>query len=351
MSDAVNRKWLFANYPKGLYKAEDFEWREEPVRPLRDGEVLVHNILLSLDPTNRAWGFEQDTYLPMMQRGDIMRGICLGVIEASRHPSYAEGTYVGGMTGWQEYAILEVDEDGRLPDASVFPRDPDIPLSTYLGLFGHIGMTAYYGLLHIGKPKAGETVVVSAAAGATGSLVGQIAKIKGCRVVGIAGGPEKCQRLVDEFGFDAVVDYKNEPVAKRLAEVCPDGVDVYYDNVSGDISNAVLALINLHARIVLAGQIAMYNDESMQSPRNIMNLIMQRGRMEGFVVLDFMADEAAAAQATMELAEWYKEGKIKFRTHIVDGLENATAAVNMLFDGSNQGKLIIKICDDPGGPI
>ena len=185
--------------------------------PEMDGEVLVHNILLSLDPTNRAWGFKHDTYLPMMQPGDVMRGICLGVIEDSRHPNYPPGTYVGGMTGWQEYAILRVDEDGRLPDAGVFPRDPSIPLSTYLGLFGHIGMTAYYGLLHIGKPRAGETVVVSAAAGATGSLVGQIAKIKGCRVVGIAGAREKCEYAVKELGYDACVSHYDDDMADQLA--------------------------------------------------------------------------------------------------------------------------------------
>lgn len=342
MTTPVNRQWRFLRHPDGLYQPSDFEWREEAVPEVADGEVLVRNLLLSLDPTNRAWGFKEDTYMPSLAPGQVMRGLTIGVVEASRHPGFREGDYVSGITGWQDYLV----SGGG--DIHGLDRDPDVPLTTYLGLLGHIGLTAHYGLLEIGRPEPGQTVVVSAAAGATGSLVGQIAGIKGCRTVGIAGGEEKCRRLTEEFGFDEAVDYKRESVVGRLAELCPDGIDIYYDNVGGELLEAALDNLAMHARIVIAGQIAMYNDQSLPGPRNLFNLISKRARMEAFVVLDFMDDAEGSAAAIRELTGWYREGRLRFRTHVIDGLENAVTAVNMLFDGSNQGKLMVRIADDPG---
>lgn len=335
MTSRINRKWKLAARPVGNFKDSDFEWAQEPVPALNDGEILVHNKYLSLDPTNRGWANETDTYLPAVKLGDVMRGGAIGVVEESRHSNFKEGDLVSGLLGWQEYSVSNGAGLSKLPD------NPAIPMTAYMGLFGHIGLTAYYGLLDICKPKAGETLVVSAAAGAVGSLVGQIGKIVGCRVIGIAGSDEKCKWLTEELGFDAAINYKKGKVAEALKRECPSGIDVGFENVGGEILDAVLGLINLGARISLCGMISQYNAaERMPGPSNLFMLIVRRSRMEGFLVSDYM-DRAPEAMA--QLGRWLMEGKIKYRVDVVEGLEQAPRAVNKLFDGSNQGKLVVKI--------
>jgi len=333
MTAKVNRQWRLAARPVGLIKESDFKLTEQPVPEPGEGEVLVRNLYLSLDPTNRGW-CERDTYMPAVKIGDVMRGGTIGVVEQSRNPRFQEGAVVQGLLGWQDYAI----SDGT--GLTALPHNESIPLTAYLGLFGHIGLSAYFGLLDIGKPKAGETLVVSAAAGAVGSLVGQIGKIKGCRVVGIAGGEEKGRWITGELGFDAAIDYKAEPVLDGLKKHCPDGVDVYFENVGGKILDAVLSVINIKARVVLCGLISQYNaTEPQPGPYNFGNILIRRARVEGFIVTDYMN---RAQEAIADLAKWLAEGKIKYRIDVVEGIEQAPLALNKLFDGSNKGKLIVK---------
>lgn len=335
MTSRTNRQWRLMARPVGNFKESDFEWAQQPVPALNDGELLVHNKYLSLDPTNRGWANEADTYLPAIKLGDVMRGGAIGVVEESRNPNFKEGDHVSGLLGWQEYAITNGAGLSKLPD------NPAIPLTAYMGLFGHIGLTAYYGLLDIGKPKAGETLVVSAAAGAVGSLVGQIGKIVGCRVVGISGSDEKGRWITEELGFDAAINYKKENVLEALKRECPAGIDVDFENVGGEILEAVLSLINIGARISLCGMISQYNAaERVPGPSNLAMLIIKRSRMEGFLVSDYMD---RAQESMTQLGRWLMEGKIKYRVDVVEGLEQTPLAVNKLFDGSNQGKLVVKI--------
>jgi hypothetical protein len=273
--------------------------------------------------------------VPPVAIGEVMRGGALGVVEASRNPKLPVGARVRGLLGWQQYAL----SDGR--GLSALPDDASIPLTAHLGLFGHIGMTAYFGLLDVGRPQPGETLVVSAAAGAVGSLVGQIGKIHGCRVVGIAGSADKCRWIIEELGFDAAIDHRREDVGTALGRLCPNGIDIDFENVGGDILGAILARINLRARIVLCGLIAQYNaTEPVPGPTNFAQILMKRARVEGFIVSDFLP---RAAEATAALARWLAEGKLKYRVDVVKGLRNAPAALNRLFDGSNTGKLIVEV--------
>ncbi len=335
MTERMNRQWRLAARPVGMFKDSDFQWTQEPVRELKEGELLVHNKYLSLDPTNRGWANEMDTYLPAVKLGDVMRGGTIGVVEESKNPNFNVGDHVSGLLGWQEYAISDGTGIGKLPEI------PGMPLTAHLGLFGHIGLTAYYGLLDVGQPKAGETLVVSAAAGAVGSLVGQIGKIVGCRVVGIAGADEKCRWLTDDLGFDAAINYKQENVFEALKRECPNGIDVDFENVGGEILESVLALINLGARISMCGMISQYNATDRRAgPSNLFMLIVKRARMQGFLVSDYMS---RAGEAMTALGRWYVEGKIKYRVDVVEGLEQTPRAVNKLFDGSNQGKLVVKV--------
>ena len=331
----VNRQWRLAARPEGAIKQSDFSWSEEPVPTPREGEVLVRILYLSMDPTYRAWMNAAPTYLPPIELGQVMRGITIGVVEQSRNPNFPEGRHVQGLLGWQDYCL----SNGT--DVTLLPDNPAVPLPAYFALFGHIGLTAYFGLLDIGKPKAGETLVVSAAAGATGSIVSQIGKIKGCRVVGIAGGQEKCRWLVEELGLDAAVDYKAGSVLDGLKENCPDGIDVYFENVGGEILDAALSLINLKARIVLCGLISQYNaDHPVPGPYNFTNILLKRARIEGFIVLDYMN---RSPEAFADLGKWVAEGKLKYRIDMVEGLQEAPNALNKLFEGTNQGKLIVKV--------
>jgi len=335
MTERINRQWRLAARPVGRFKDSDFKWTTEAVPQLKDGELLVHNRYLSLDPTNRGWANEIDTYLPAVRLGDVMRGGAIGEVEESRNPNYKPGDFVSGLLGWQEYAITNGTGISKLPNI------PGVPMTAHLGLFGHIGLTAYYGLLDVGQPKAGETLVVSAAAGAVGSLVGQIGKIVGCRVVGIAGSDEKCRWLTEDLGFDATINYKKEKISEGLKRTCPKGIDVDFENVGGEILDAVLAQINLGARISLCGMISQYNaTEPVPGPYNLVMLVVRRARIQGFLVSDYMD---RAAEAMTALGRWLMEGKIKYRVDIVEGLEEAPRAVNKLFEGSNTGKLVVKI--------
>lgn len=341
MEHAVNRQWRIARRPEGLARVTDFEWTESPVpRPGAD-QALVRNRLLSLDPTNRSWMSERETYLPPLNLGDVMRGIGVATVVESNNPALRVGMPVYGVFGWQDYAIV-----GPRDLVAPLPEDPEIPLTIHLGLFGHVGMTAYFGLMDVAKPKQGETLVVSAAAGAVGSLVGQLGKDLGCRVVGIAGTREKCQWLTNELGFDAAVNYREERrLADALAQHCPQGIDVYFDNVGGKALEVALDLINVGARLALCGMISVYNESRPdgyvpEGPRNLFQIIVKRARMEGFLVLDYWN---RAAEAIETLARLHQAGRLKYRVHVVEGLENAPTAMNMLFDGSNQGKLMVRI--------
>lgn len=335
MAEHINHQWRLAARPVGRLKESDFQWTEEPVPVLQDNQVLVRNLYLSLDPANRGWVNEGGSYKAEIPLGAVMEGGAVGVVAESRHPNFQVGDNVQGMLGWQEYAALDGAAVNKLPD------NPALPPTAYLGLFGHIGLTAYFGLLDITNPQAGETLVVSAAAGAVGSIVGQIGKLKGCRVVGIAGSDDKCQWIVDELGFDEAINYKTENIRQALKRTCPNGIDIYFENVGGEILDAVLALINLRARISVCGMISMYNaTKPAPGPANIINLIPKRAKMEGFIVTDYLqrAPEAIAA-----LGQWYAAGKLKYRVEVVEGLRQAPIALNKLFDGANQGKLIIKV--------
>jgi NADPH-dependent curcumin reductase CurA len=338
MPERTNRQWRIAARPEGAIRGSDFAWREEPVPALAEGQVLVRNVYLSLDPTNRVWMNEADSYLPAIAIGDVMRGGAIGVVEESRHPQFAAGDLAQGLIGWQDYLVSDGAGLGKLP------RGLPLPLTAHFGLLGHIGLTAYFGLLDIAKPRAGETLVVSTAAGAVGSLVGQIGKIKGCRVVGLTGSDEKC-RWIREIGYDAAINYKQENVLESLKEHCPEGIDIYFDNVGGETLDAALALINLRGRISVCGSISRYNDsEPAPGPSNLSMLVMRRARMEGFLCSDYMN---RAMEMATDMIGWHMAGKMQYRVDVVDGLEHAPQAVNKLFDGSNLGKLVVKVGPEP----
>ena len=334
----VNRQLRLASRPEGMFKQDDFRLVEEDVPELQEGELLARVIYLSLDPTQRIWA-QTDSYLPAVKIGAVMRGGGLAVVEASKNDKFSEGDIVSGMTGWQEYLV----SDGE--NLQKVPRIPGVGLEAYLGPLGMTGITAYYGLLDIGEPKEGETLVVSGAAGAVGSVVCQIGKIKGCRVVGIAGSDEKCSYLTDELGADAAVNYKTENVYKALRKACPDGIDIHFENVGGPILDAVLAQINIGARIPLCGFISQYTGEGDKGGiQNLSTLVSKRARLEGFLVLDYYD---RAEKAVQELAGWLGEGKLTYQTTVEEGLENAPTTINKLFTGDKRGKLLIKVSEEP----
>jgi NADPH-dependent curcumin reductase CurA len=335
----VNHQWRIAARPEGRAKESDFEWAEEHESPLEDGQIRVRIVYLSLDPTNRFWMEAEDGYLPALPLGAIMRGITLGVVEETRNPAFAPGDIVQGLGGWQQYYA------GDSAGWTKLPRIPGLPLTAFFGAMGHIGFTAYFGLMDIGQPKPGETLVVSAAGGAVGSLAGQMGKIAGCRVVGIAGSDQKCEWITRELGFDEAINYRKEDVAKGLERTCPKGIDIDFENVGGEILDAILGRINLNARIVLCGLISQYNaSEPVPGPYNFANLLVRRGRVQGFIVLDYAARFGEAAAA---IVPWLLSGKLKYRIDMVEGLANASASLNKLFDGTNQGKLVVKVSDEP----
>jgi NADPH-dependent curcumin reductase CurA len=331
-----NHQFRLAARPVGMPKRSDWNYTEEPLRDLKPGEVLVKVHYISLDPAMRGWMNEGRSYVPPVGIGEVMRAGAAGRVIASKNDRFAVGDAVTGALGMQEYAF----SDG----AGLMKVDTKVaPLPVFLSTLGMPGMTAYFGLLDVGKPKAGETVVVSAAAGAVGSVVGQIAKIKGCRTVGIAGGAEKCRYLVDELGFDAAIDYKHEPIVEALRKHCPKGIDVYFDNVGGEILDAALALLTRGARIPLCGAISQYNSKGAEGPKNYLSLLINRATLEGFIVFDYAARYQEAA---VQMAGWMMAGKLKSREHIVPGLETFPETLLKLFSGENNGKLLIKVADE-----
>ena len=329
-----NRRFLLAKRPVGAVRREDFTYEEVATEQPAEGEVLVKNLYLSLDPAMRGWMNEGKSYIAPVALGQVMRALGVGEVIASRHPDFKVGDHVNGALGVQDYYT-------GTPQG-LYKIDPRLaPLPRYLSALGMTGMTAYFALLDVGQPKSGETVVISGAAGAVGSIAGQIAKLKGCRVVGIAGGAQKCQYLQDELGFDGVIDYKAEDVLAGLKRECPNGVDVYFDNVGGDILDAVLSRLNFKARVVICGAISQYNNkEAVKGPANYLSLLVNRARMEGFVVMDHAKDYGKAAQ---EMAGWLASGKVKSKEDVVEGLETFPETLLKLFSGENFGKLVLKV--------
>jgi NADPH-dependent curcumin reductase CurA len=339
MAALKNRRWLLATRPQGLIKESDFRWNETAVPALRDGQVLVRNLAFSFDPTQRGW-MSTDTYIPAIPLGEPMRAGAAGQVVDSKRPGFAKGDLVQGMFGWEDYTVTD---GSGLMGLQKLPAGADPLLA--LSLLGTTGLTAYFGTLAVGQVKSGETFVVSGAAGATGSVAGMIAKIKGCRVVGIAGGPQKCEWLTREAGFDAAIDYKHESVRDALARHCPKGIDVYFDNVGGEILNLALARLAFHARVVLCGAISRHNEPSGvfgQGPSNYFNLIYRGARMEGFLVFQFLE---RFPEAIAELAKWYGEGLIKNQIDLQHGSENAPKTIIRLFTGANLGKQLLQIAD------
>ncbi|HRD28115.1 MAG TPA: NADP-dependent oxidoreductase [Caulobacter sp.] len=336
----VNRQWILKRRPVGEIAPGDLEFVERPLRDLEPGEVLVRNVYLSLDPTNRIWMSDQDQYLPPVEVGDVMRGGTIGVVEVSRSERFPAGTVVNaGLSGWQSYSIAH---EGMV---SPVPALPGVPLTAYMSVLGATGLTAWFGMVDIGRPQPGETVVVSAAAGAVGSVAGQIARLKGARVIGIAGGPEKCAWLTRDLGFDGAIDYRNEDVGAALDRLCPNGIDVNFENVGGAIMDAVIARMNNFSRMPLCGMISTYNATGpVPGPSDFARVLMRRILIKGFIVIDYLP---RAAEALAELAPWVLEGKIKWKAHAVDGLENAAEAVKLLFSGAHDGKLLVRISAEP----
>jgi NADPH-dependent curcumin reductase len=320
--------------PVGEPKRSDFSFSDETLAPIEDGQMLLKNLFLSLDPAMRGWMNEGKSYIEPVGLGDVMRAGGIAQVIESKNAKFAPGDYVSGMANVQTYCV----SDGKgwvKVDAAL------APLTTYLNVLGMPGMTAYFGLLESGQPKAGETVVVSGAAGAVGATVGQVAKIKGCRVVGIAGGAEKCRTVVEELGFDACIDYKNEDVRVGLKRECPAGIDVYFDNVGGDILDTVLTRINLKARIVICGAISQYNNTApIKGPSNYLALLVNRARMEGIVVFDYAPRYKEGALA---MAGWLKEGRLKSKEHVEEGIDRFPEVLMKLFKGENYGKLVLKV--------
>ena len=330
-----NTKWVLKSRPSGLVKEENFELITEELSELNEGDLLLENQYLSFDPTQRMWLTDLPGYLPPVQIDEVVRSGGVGKVVESKNDAYQVGDLLTGLVGWQKFCQVSADV---LP---FFRKIPDnLPIPATMNVFGSTGLTAYFGLLDVGKPKEGETVVVSGAAGATGSVVAQIAKIMGCHVIGIAGGAEKCQWL-KEIGVDDVIDYKEENVPERLTQLAKNGIDIYFDNVGGPIMESVLFLINLNARIVMCGSISNYTGENLpKGPMNLTMLIIKRASIEGFLVLDYMhrADEAYT-----DLIKWVEDGKIIHREDVQEGLENCPQTLNRLFTGANKGKQLLKI--------
>ncbi len=337
----VNHQIRLAARPNGMPTRDDWSFKTAPVAEPDEGGVLVRTLSLSLDPAMRGWMNEAKSYIPPVGIDEVMRAGGIGVVAASKNPAFARGDIVTGAPGVQEYWLVGEKQVARGDVSKI-----DLRLGTveqWLNVLGMPGMTAYFGLMDVGEPKAGETVVVSGAAGAVGQTVGQLAKIKGCRAVGIAGGPEKCAWVVDELGFDACIDYKAGDVKAGLKQHCPDGVDVYFDNVGGDILDTVLTRIRRNARIVICGAISQYNNTGpVKGPANYLSLLVNRGRMQGIVVFDY-APRFPAAIA--ELAGYLKDGRLKSREDVVEGLDTFPDALLKLFRGENFGKLILKVAD------
>ncbi|MEO6877432.1 MAG: NADP-dependent oxidoreductase [Gemmatimonadaceae bacterium] len=334
----MNRQVRLKSRPSGIPEAEHFEIVEAPVPDMFDGQVLVRNIYLSVDPAMRGWVSAVANYSEPVALGAVMRSLAVGRVEESRNSDFGPGDYVSGMFGWQDYAVVDAKAIQRKVGGS------GLPISTSLGVLGLNGLTAYFALLDIGQPKAGEAVVVSTAAGAVGSCVGQIAKIKGCSTVGITGGPEKVRMCVEGFRYDSAVDYNADDFELVLDAACPAGIDVYFDNTAGPISDSVMRRINVGARVVICGTASIASWEPPpQGPRVERQLLVQRARMQGFLIFDYAE---RYPEALRELESWVRAGQIRYREDILDGIEQAPDSIAGLYRGENLGKRLIRIAPD-----
>lgn len=333
----INKKLILTKRPIGMPEADTWKLEEENIPELNDGEVLIRNHYISLDPAMRGWMNASKSYIAPIELGDVMRAGSIGKVIQSKNSKYAVGDVLTGWGGVQQYVVTSGE--------GYYPVDTSLaPMPMYIGTLGMPGMTAYFGILEVGKIKEGDTVLVSGAAGAVGSVVGQIAKIKGCKVVGIAGGKEKCDYLVNKLGFDGAIDYKNEKVHAGIKEHCPKGIDVFFDNVGGDILDAALARLRMHARVVICGAISQYNNKTaIKGPSNYLSLLVNRATMQGMVVMDYAKDYRTAA---MQMGQWIMEGKLKSREDIYEGIENFYDTFLRLFSGEKKGKLILKVIEE-----
>ncbi len=336
----VNRQWILKDRPTDLVGPEHFEWKEGEVPEPGDGEVLIRTLYFSFDPTQRGWLHTEASYVPPVQIGEPMRAGAIGQVVKSKNPEFSEGDYIQGTLSWQDYVVT--DGSGPFPLQKL---STDYPLTYNMSVFGLTSLTAYFGLLEVGEMKEGDVVLISGAAGATGSAAGQIAKNKGAKqIVGIAGGAEKCKWLVEEGGFDAAIDYKSDDIAAKIAELCPEGVDVYFDNVGGPSLDAALLNLAMGARVVVCGGISSgYSGWAVpEGPKNYMQLILKAAKMEGFLVLNYMDK---LPQAIADLGAWHQAGTFKVPEHLVEGLEHAPETLQGLFTGKNIGKAILKVTD------
>ncbi|HEY0648892.1 NADP-dependent oxidoreductase [Phenylobacterium sp.] len=338
MTQTVQRQWHVAARPVGRPLVDgDFELAKAEVAKPAPGEVLVRTAYLGFDPAQKSWMENAASYMNPVEIGGVMPGSGAGVVVESQHPDFAPGEAVFGHLGWQELATV--------PGKLLYKAPPGVPLDAVLSVLGGTGRTAYLALMKVGKPVAGDTLLISGAAGATGSLVGQIGKIAGCRVIGIAGGPEKCAWLTGELGFDAAIDYKNEKVRTRLRELAPGGVDIFFDNIGGDLLNDALARLAPRARVVICGGISRYNfdprsEEMPAGPRNYFNVVFTGATIQGFLMPQYERD---FPEADARLADWVRAGRIKPRADVLEGFENAPAALMRLFEGRNVGKQLLKV--------
>jgi len=336
MQKPVNRQVWLRSRPNGIPQASDFAIRESAIPSIADGEFLVRNSFLSADPAMRGWIADKTNYMPRIEVGETMRAFAVGAVLESKNPRYAVGEHVMGLFGWQDYTAAREAQVMRKV------RETDLPLSLSLGVLGLNGLTAYFGVLDVLQPKTGETVVVSTAAGGVGSAAGQIAKLKGCRVVGVTGGPEKARQCMEEFGYDAVIDYKaSADLDRAFAEVCPDGIDAFFDNTSGAIHDAVLRRLNVHARIAICGTASYASwDPWNEGPRPERHLLVKRAVMQGFLTTDYAARYDGAVA---ELVEWIRAGRLRYREDVQHGIESAPGSIAKLYSGANDGKLIIRL--------
>ncbi|MDJ0956424.1 MAG: NADP-dependent oxidoreductase [Arenicellales bacterium] len=337
MTQATNRQVLLKSRPKGIPQAENFEIQETAVPQIQDGRILIRNIYLSVEPAMRGWVSAVANYSEPVPIGGVMRAFATGRVDQSGHPDFVPGEFVTGMFGWQDYALVK-------PETIQRKVDPSLPISTSLGILGLNGLTAYFALLEVGRPEPGETIVVSSAAGAVGSCVGQIAKIKGCRTIGVTSSVAKAKICSDEFGYDAVVNYNSNDLERSIGRLCPDGVNVYYDNTAGSISDAVLQHISVGARIVICGTASVPSwDPPPLAPRVERRILVRRARMQGFLVFDY-ADRYDEALAI--LTDWVKSGKLRYREEITNGIESAPGSIASLYRSENMGKRLIRIAPE-----
>ncbi|AQR60372.1 NADP-dependent oxidoreductase [Brevundimonas sp. LM2] len=336
-----NRQWVLRQRPHGLVQDGDLELVSTPVPDLQPDELLIRTLYLSLDPTNRTWMNDAVGYLPPVGLGDVMRGLTLGVVEQSRSDRFAVGDLVStALGGWGDYGVVPAGGVSRVH------RVPGLPLTAHMSVMGMTGMTAYFGVTDVLRPQPGQTLVVSAAAGAVGSIAGQIAKQKGARVIGIAGGPDKCRWLVEDLGFDGAVDYKNEDVGTALDRLCPNGIDLNFENVGGDIMIAVWNRLNIGARMAVCGMVSAYNATQRPPAPDLSRLITHRMTVQGFLVLDYAP---RAREMAAELGPWLASGQVKWKVHVDDGLEGAVTSLNRLFTGDHDGKLLVRVSEEPAG--